>query len=89
MTTSPVLTSAEAVRWLRLDEDHDDIGSAVKALHRLVQEGRLRPLRVGKSYKFTLAELEKFICAEVMKTPTPGVAPDAGDALTPVMEPSK
>ena len=83
MTTSPVLTAAEAARWLRLDEDHDDIGQAIKALYRIVQEGRLAPLRVGRSYKFTLAELEKFICAEVMETPASGVAPDAGDTLHP------
>ena len=62
MTTSPVLTSAEAVRWLRLDEDHDDIGPAVLALKRLVQDGKLRPLRgVGRTYKYTLDELQRFI----------------------------
>ena len=70
--TSPVLTSADAARWLRLDTDHDDIGSAVKALHRYVQQGRLRPLRIGRHYKFTLDELERFVANEVEQgTPSP------------------
>lgn len=70
--SSPVLTAAETVRWLRLDEDHDDPGLAIKALYRLVQEKRLRPLRVGKSYKFTTTELERFVSNEVERgTPDP------------------
>ena len=68
MTPSPVLTAAEAARWLRLDEDHDDIGQAVKALYLLVQQGRLRPLHVGKTYKFPVPELERFIRDEVAAT---------------------
>ncbi|MCH8344700.1 MAG: helix-turn-helix domain-containing protein [Planctomycetes bacterium] len=63
--TSPVLTNEEAVRFLRLDTDFDEPGDAVRALHRLVRQDKLRPLRCGKSYKFTLAELERFIIAEV------------------------
>ncbi len=86
MTPSPVLTGAEAVAWLRLDVDHDDPGSAQKALYRLVQEGRLRPLRVGKSYKFTLVELERFITDEVNKTPAAGSTPGAGDVLKPLVK---
>ena len=62
---SPVLTNEEAVRFLRLDEDYTQMADAIRALHRLVREGGLRPLRVGKSYKFTMAELERFIAAEV------------------------
>lgn len=63
--SSPVLTNAEAARWLRLDDDYDDIGDAIKALCRLVRERGLRVLRCGKSYKFTLAELERFTREEV------------------------
>ena len=62
---SPVLTNEEAVEFLRLDTDFDEPGDAVRALHRLVRQDKLRPLRCGKSYKFTLAELERFIVAEV------------------------
>lgn len=60
-----VLTNEEAVRFLRLDSDYPEPADAVKALHRLVREGGLKPLRVGKTYKFTLAELTRFIDAEV------------------------
>ena len=64
-TGSPVLTNEEAVRWLRLDADYDEMGDAIKALHRLVQQQKLKALRCGKSYKFTLPELERFTVDEV------------------------
>ncbi len=81
MVSSPVLTSEETVRWLRLDEDHADIGQAVKALHRLVQEGRLRPLRVGRTYKFTLGELERFVATEVERGTASPSANGSGDVV--------
>ena len=62
---SPVLTNEEAVRFLRLDTDYNETADAIRALHRLVRQGKLRPLQCGKTYKFTLAELERFIAAEV------------------------
>ena len=62
---SPVLTNEEAARFLRLDSDYPEPADAVKALHRLVRQGKLRPLQCGKTYKFTLAELERFIRDEV------------------------
>ncbi len=62
---SPVLTNEEAVRYLRLDEDFNELGDAIRALHRLVQQRKLRPLRCGKSYKFTIPELERFTVVEV------------------------
>lgn len=62
--TSPVLTNEEAVRFLRLDHDYPEPADAVKALHRLVRDGRLRPLRCGKSYKFAVAELERYVTDE-------------------------
>jgi hypothetical protein len=61
---SPLLTNEEAVRYLRLDTDHQDMGTAVRALHRLVREKRLRPVECGKQYKYALAELNRFIVAE-------------------------
>ena len=64
-TGSPGLTNEEAVRSLRLDEDYDELGDAIRALHRLVQQQKLRALRCGKSYKFTLPELERFTVDEV------------------------
>ncbi len=62
--TSPLLTNDEAVRYLRLDSDHQDMGTAVRALHRLVREKRLRPVECGKQYKYAIDELKRFIVAE-------------------------
>ena len=62
--TSPVLTNEEAVRFLRLDDDYSEMTDAVRALHRLVRDGRLRPLRCGKRYKFAVAELERYVADE-------------------------
>ncbi len=53
------------MRYLRLDEDFNELGDAIRALHRLVQQRKLRPLRCGKSYKFTLPELARFTVVEV------------------------
>ena len=61
---SPVLTNEEAVRFLRLDSDYNELADAVKALHRLVRDGRLMLLRCGKSYKFAVAELERYVADE-------------------------
>ncbi len=77
-STSPVRTNEEAVRFLRLDEDYSQMADAIRALHRLVREGGLKPLRVGKSYKFTLAELERFVAAEV--GPSDPETDDDGDS---------
>ena len=52
---TPVLTNQEAVEFLRLDTDFDEPGDSIRALHRLVRQGKLRPLRCGRSYKFTLS----------------------------------
>ena len=58
---SPVLTPDEAAKWLRLDVDHpDDMGAAVDALYRLVRKGGLRALKIGKRYRFTVRDLERF-----------------------------
>ena len=62
--TSPVLTNDEAARFLRLDDDYSEMADAIRALHRLVREGKLKPLRCGKSYKFAIAELERYVADE-------------------------
>ena len=83
--TSPVLTAIEAARWLRLDDDHDDPGQAVKALRRLVWLGKLRPLKCGQSHKYTLAALERFIRDEVelgTLNPSP-IRPDSNNNCDP------
>jgi hypothetical protein len=59
-----VLTSADAARYLRLDDDHAEIADAVAALHRIVRTGHLRPVKgCGKSHKFALAELRRYVAA--------------------------
>ena len=64
-SASPVLTAAEACKWLRLDDDHEQMADAVTALNLLVRKRGLRPLRVGKARKFTLAELHRFVADQV------------------------
>ena len=63
---SPVLTNLEAAAWLRLTDDYDQPEDAIEALYRIVRKGKLRPLRAGKTYKFTLDELRRYIAAEVV-----------------------
>lgn len=68
-----LLTAAEAVRYLRLDADYDgDMAGATRALHKLVRDGRLRPIRgCGKSYKYPLHELRRFITSETAASAQP------------------
>ncbi len=50
---------------LRLTDDHEQPEDAIEAINRLVREAGLKPLTVGKTYKFTLDELRRFIAAKV------------------------
>ena len=59
-----VLTAQEAAEWLRLTDDYEEPADAVQALYRIVRDGRLKPLRAGKTYKFTDAELARFAVDE-------------------------
>ncbi len=59
-----VLTSLEAAERLRLTEDYKEAADAVRALHRLVRLGKLKPLRCGKSYKFLDVELDRYAVVE-------------------------
>ena len=63
MAASPVLTTAEAARWLRLD-DGVDTATARRAVFKLCTDGKLRPLKIGRRRLFTVAELTRFIDAE-------------------------
>ena len=62
--TSPVLTNIEAAEWLRITDDYEQPEDAIRALYRLVRQDKLRPLRVGKTYKFTLDELQRYVADE-------------------------
>ena len=59
-----VLTSLEAADRLRLTEDYKEAGDAVRALHRLIRLGKLKPLRCGKTYKFLDTEVDRYAVAE-------------------------
>ncbi len=59
-----VLTALEAAERLRLTEDYEQPEDALAALLRLVRSGRLKPLRCGKTYKFTDVELDRFAVDE-------------------------
>ena len=58
-----LLTAAEAATYLRLSEGRD-IGDAVKSLDYLVQQGRIRPCRVGKCNRFARSELDRVIAEQ-------------------------
>lgn len=62
---APVLmTAAEAVVYLRLDQGGRDIRDAVKSLEYLVSEGKLRPCRVGRWNRYARSELDRFIAEQ-------------------------
>lgn len=61
---SPLLTGAEAAVYLRLcepDATPDEVNKAVRAVHRLVRNGKLRPVQPGREYLFALAELDRYV----------------------------
>ena len=62
--TSPVMTASEVACYLRLCDPEatpTERQSAVRSVHRLVQEGRLRPLRPGREYVFWRQEVDHYI----------------------------
>ena len=64
---SPVLTSAEVAVYLRMcspDDDPDTVAKAVRCVHRLVRDGKLRPIKPGKEYAFAQVEVERYVVAE-------------------------
>lgn len=65
VSRSPILTNEEAVEFLRLSEDYSAIADAIRSLHRLVRLELVRPIRgCGKTYKFTVAELERYAATQ-------------------------
>ena len=64
LAASPVMTAVEVAVYLRLcgpDATPDDKQSAIRAVHRLVQQGHLRPLRPGREYVFWRNEVDAYI----------------------------
>ena len=59
-----LLTSAEVAAHLRIiesDAEPDDVARAVRAVHRLVRDGKLRPIKPARSYVFALAEVDRYV----------------------------
>ena len=64
LTASPVMTAVEVAVYLRLcgpDARPDEKQSAIRTVHRLVQQGHLRPLRPGREYVFWRDEVDAYI----------------------------
>lgn len=61
-----LLTASEAGVYLRLDEGKDADG-AVRAIDRLVDQGRLKPCLIGRHRRYSKVELDRFIAAETEK----------------------
>lgn len=79
-----LMTAAEAATYLRLNQDGRDIADAIKSLEHLVNEGRLRPCRVGRWNRYARAELDRFISDQTERYAprggtTNGVRPDDPD----------
>jgi hypothetical protein len=62
---SPVLTEAEAIRWLRLDGP-DGPRDPAGTLKYYREKGLLRAIRIGRSNKYYLPELQRF-CEKLLE----------------------
>lgn len=60
MIQSPLLTAEEAASYLRLDVGRDG-GDPVRSLTRYVARGLITPTRVGRSNRYWVQELDRFI----------------------------
>jgi hypothetical protein len=57
--SSPVLTEAEVIVWLRLDIDGPRNPRSTLKFYR--QKGLLRAVRIGRQWRYTLSELHAFL----------------------------
>lgn len=59
-----LMTSSEVAVHLRIiepDASPDDVARAVRAVHRLVREGKLRPIKPARSYVFAPDEVDRYV----------------------------
>ena len=56
---SPILTEAEAIQWLRLDVDGPKDPAGTLKFYR--QSKLLRGVRIGRQFRYPVAELEAFV----------------------------
>lgn len=54
--TSPLYTSREAASYLRMDRDH-----SFRTIERYARTGKIHHRKIGKSYLFTMDDLNRFI----------------------------
>lgn len=62
--TSPVMTALEVAVYLRLCDEEatpDRRQSAIRTVHRLVQDGKLRAIQPGREYAFWRQEVDAYI----------------------------
>lgn len=62
-----LLTSAEVAVHLRIcesDAGPDEVARAVRAVHRLVRDKKLRPIKPAKTYIFAMYEVNRYVKAE-------------------------
>lgn len=73
---SPLLTGRETAIYLRLvgpDDDPDDVAKGVRTVHKLVRDGKLRPIQPGREYAFARVELDRYIRDETAAFDPQGV----------------
>ena len=57
---TPLLSAAQAADYLLLTEGREN-GAAVKALYRLCDQHKIRPVVIGTHRRFAVWELDRFI----------------------------
>ena len=65
--SSPVMTALEVAIYLRLCKPGDSAernAAGVRAVHRLVRAGKLRPIQPSKEYVFWREEVDAYIRRE-------------------------
>lgn len=60
-----ILTSTDAIAYLRLLDVADSPEAAERILHRFVREGRIHPLKWSKSYLYAKSDLDRFVAEEI------------------------
>lgn len=66
-----LLTGQEAAVYLRLADNGKDDASAVAAVNRLVDRGKIRPCLTGGRRCYAVRELDRFIDDETAGRPHP------------------
>lgn len=82
---SPLLDKREVAVWLRFiaaDATPDEALAGRRSVERLIQQGRLRAIKAGRTTVVPRAELEAFVERELAAAGEPVVGPQAADTAT-------